>query len=1055
MQFFETILADVTSTTLVDVESISSSTDSGVESTSKLPFEATEVTSPSSEEEEASTFKEDIDVDVTVSTDDSQETTPQIGTDSEDETTERVEVAGTTTEKQFQTTDVESGDLFVSTEPSTSTVMAGTDLDEIAEAENVVDVDDTEKPPPALPSIGVITTSTEKNDIEDTTAIVDLGNTGISQSTMPSLEDIDETENEIDTGAEDVEVDVLEGITVSSESSVPSSTAATDDGSISVAPTETDMTTASEEIDVETDSEITTVPSLVPEDEVSATVVSVVEEDATTPISSTTEIGSSSEATPMVTTQGSVEDIDTAITTMISVTSGDAVSEDDLGEELGSGSSGMSTTEALISSSADTTVENLEGSGTLAPSIDSESTTLISNIEEILVISTTEQAGDSSNDEEPNAITQSPVQSTSTSEESDIDIGVTTTVLSTSSSPDLSEIDGSGSDDEETTTKGIDVPQETTKVPELQESSETPEEASTQTSVGVTTEIDVVQPTTSTIQDLQTSTVIDIEEGSGASSVENQQDIDEALTTTGAMVIIDEVTPTTISVEEPNTTETEKDTSTVASINTSTDIATESAQGDEDQSVTDDGDDVQTTLKPLVHHTSTQSAIETELGNTTTTETESIFTTLINTIMTTIAPDIFSSTDGTVEEETSSQEVTTNSEVMTDGAEHSDGDTEQVETTKSPASEDSIPSETTTLQTTTVPDVAQTTVQEITQEEEITTQKLKMCIKNGMIIPSGKLVDDSNPCKRCVCENGEVLCSTRECPPKPEGDCTPLPIEDGECCPKYSCITDEILDDDAEDITRIKPDPNEGIEQNIIDDVGDTITSSTIRNFFKNISTTSSEDPIEFTSSTTTTTTIPTTTTVVTSTSSITSSTETSSIDSFYDEEVYGTASSDVADDETTTAPEYYADYPNYPDEQLSLDDLDKIGPGACLFDGKVYVSAQQIPRDNPCDFCFCFRGDIICLQQSCPPPIPGCREEIIGGFCCPRYECPVKMATHNVTIPAPTTQPSLSSFFFGSSDPDPPEDITQQISGCEVQGNFYETGAIVEESSSPCLQCR
>jgi hypothetical protein len=193
----------------------------------------------------------------------------------------------------------------------------------------------------------------------------------------------------------------------------------------------------------------------------------------------------------------------------------------------------------------------------------------------------------------------------------------------------------------------------------------------------------------------------------------------------------------------------------------------------------------------------------------------------------------------------------------------------------------------------------------------------------------------------------------------------------------------------------------------------------------------------------------------VTSTSSITSSTETSSTDSFYDEEVYGTASSDVSDDETTTAPEYYADYPNYPDEQLSLDDLDKIGPGACLFDGKVYVSAQQIPRDNPCDFCFCFRGDIICLQQSCPPPIPGCREEIIGGFCCPRYECPVKMATHNVTIPAPTTQPSLSSFFFGSSDPDPPEDITQQISGCEVQGNFYETGAIVEESSSPCLQCR
>ena len=65
-------------------------------------------------------------------------------------------------------------------------------------------------------------------------------------------------------------------------------------------------------------------------------------------------------------------------------------------------------------------------------------------------------------------------------------------------------------------------------------------------------------------------------------------------------------------------------------------------------------------------------------------------------------------------------------------------------------------------------------------------------------------------------------------------------------------------------------------------------------------------------------------------------------------------------------------------------------------------------------------------------------------------------MATHNITVPAPVTQPSLSSFLFGgSNNQDPPEEIQQQISGCEVNGNFYETGAIVEESSSPCLQCR
>ena len=120
-------------------------------------------------------------------------------------------------------------------------------------------------------------------------------------------------------------------------------------------------------------------------------------------------------------------------------------------------------------------------------------------------------------------------------------------------------------------------------------------------------------------------------------------------------------------------------------------------------------------------------------------------------------------------------------------------------------------------------------------------------------------------------------------------------------------------------------------------------------------------------------------------------------------------------------------------------------------------MSAQQIPRDNPCDFCFCFRGDIICLQQSCPPPIPNCKEEVIDGFCCPRYECPVAQGHLNITVPAPTTPQSLTDWLFGgSAEPEQQAaEITQQISGCEVQGQFYEKGAIVESSSGPCLQCR
>lgn len=81
-----------------------------------------------------------------------------------------------------------------------------------------------------------------------------------------------------------------------------------------------------------------------------------------------------------------------------------------------------------------------------------------------------------------------------------------------------------------------------------------------------------------------------------------------------------------------------------------------------------------------------------------------------------------------------------------------------------------------------------------------------------------------------------------------------------------------------------------------------------------------------------------------------------------------------------------------YPGQDTTYDDYEEehedptmFGPGTCRYGGKLYVSAQQIPRDDPCDFCFCFRSDIICLQQSCPPPINGCHEESIDGFCCPR----------------------------------------------------------------------
>uniref|UniRef100_A0A1I8PVE1 VWFC domain-containing protein n=1 Tax=Stomoxys calcitrans TaxID=35570 RepID=A0A1I8PVE1_STOCA len=146
-------------------------------------------------------------------------------------------------------------------------------------------------------------------------------------------------------------------------------------------------------------------------------------------------------------------------------------------------------------------------------------------------------------------------------------------------------------------------------------------------------------------------------------------------------------------------------------------------------------------------------------------------------------------------------------------------------------------------------------------------------------------------------------------------------------------------------------------------------------------------------------------------------------------------------------APQYP---PQYEDEYTDEDETEIFGPGTCRYGGKLYVSAQQIPRDDPCDFCFCFRSDIICLQQSCPPPIAGCHEEPISGFCCPRYECPVSMATVlNITTSTTTTSTTLPPHFLHHS-----YGSNVQRNGCLINGRSYSVGERIESTSGPCINC-
>lgn len=142
--------------------------------------------------------------------------------------------------------------------------------------------------------------------------------------------------------------------------------------------------------------------------------------------------------------------------------------------------------------------------------------------------------------------------------------------------------------------------------------------------------------------------------------------------------------------------------------------------------------------------------------------------------------------------------------------------------------------------------------------------------------------------------------------------------------------------------------------------------------------------------------------------------------------------------------------FPSSPDMDYDGSEDGAFGPGTCRYGGKVYVSAQQIPRDDPCDFCFCFRSDIICLQQSCPPPIHRCHQEPIQGYCCPRYQCPVSMATSlNLTTTTTTTTTTLPPHFFAHAYLG-----AARQAGCLHKGRAFSVGEEITTASGPCLHC-
>lgn len=69
-------------------------------------------------------------------------------------------------------------------------------------------------------------------------------------------------------------------------------------------------------------------------------------------------------------------------------------------------------------------------------------------------------------------------------------------------------------------------------------------------------------------------------------------------------------------------------------------------------------------------------------------------------------------------------------------------------------------------------------------------------------------------------------------------------------------------------------------------------------------------------------------------------------------------------------------------------------GPSDCLHDGSVFHDGEMVTVDSsqPCEHCYCMRGDIVCAVQDCGTPLKDsdCTPlEPPPGQCCPTtYQC-------------------------------------------------------------------
>ncbi|XP_022648984.1 uncharacterized protein LOC111245213 [Varroa destructor] len=124
---------------------------------------------------------------------------------------------------------------------------------------------------------------------------------------------------------------------------------------------------------------------------------------------------------------------------------------------------------------------------------------------------------------------------------------------------------------------------------------------------------------------------------------------------------------------------------------------------------------------------------------------------------------------------------------------------------------------------------------------------------------------------------------------------------------------------------------------------------------------------------------------------------------------------------------------------------------GSCVFDGQLFRHGGNVHREDACDKCMCFSGDVLCWKTSCPPMkvAKSCREVRRAGMCCPLVECdpevPLKNSKHQ-GFTAKKQRPFVAL---------PSKANRYQDIQCELDGRKFHYGQIVPQASGACMECR